>query len=189
MNKFWKITICVGLALSIVAIIFCICRIFPRTYNLGIDYIGIIVGILSLLVTILIGWNIYTVLDIKCTISCNKAAHAPASPLALHKQILKMVWPIPLYVPFHSQNRERIALVIGTVTAEYAESHPFIEFHGRGILFVDIDISHILFGKCFLNQYPSYASPETARMEEEHFYFARLHAHESDTNIAVVCRP
>lgn len=87
MNKFWKITICVGLALSIVAIIFCICRIFPRTYNLGIDYIGIIVGILSLLVTILIGWNIYTVLDIKCTISCNKTANAPASPIALHKQI------------------------------------------------------------------------------------------------------
>jgi hypothetical protein len=29
------------------------------------DYIGVIVGILSLLVTVLIGWNIYIALDIK----------------------------------------------------------------------------------------------------------------------------
>ena len=38
---------------------------FPQIKNLGIDYMGVIVGILSLLVTVLLGWNIYTALDIK----------------------------------------------------------------------------------------------------------------------------
>ena len=31
---------------------------------------------------------------------------------------------------FHSQDGERIALVIGAVTAEHAESHTLVEFHG-----------------------------------------------------------
>ena len=31
--------------------------------DLGFDYLGLIVGVLSLLVTILIGWNIYTLID------------------------------------------------------------------------------------------------------------------------------
>ncbi len=51
------IIIITSLAMSSIAM----CRSFPRIY--GIDYIGVIIGILSLLVTILIGWNIYTVVD------------------------------------------------------------------------------------------------------------------------------
>ena len=41
----------------------CLCHILPR--ELGIDYLGWIVGILALLTTILIGWNIYSVIDMK----------------------------------------------------------------------------------------------------------------------------
>lgn len=41
-----------------------ICIYFPRVpYNLGFDYMGIIVGILSFLITLLIGWNIFSVID------------------------------------------------------------------------------------------------------------------------------
>lgn len=36
----------------------------PR-YNLDFDYLGLLVGILSLLVTTLLGWNIYQVIDLK----------------------------------------------------------------------------------------------------------------------------
>lgn len=37
----------------------------PRNYdNLCFDYMGVIVAVFSILVTILIGWNIYTALDI-----------------------------------------------------------------------------------------------------------------------------
>lgn len=53
--------------LSIAAIIFsivAICVSLPSTPELGIDYIGVIVGILSLLVTMLIGWQIYNVIAI-----------------------------------------------------------------------------------------------------------------------------
>lgn len=43
-----------------------LCMNFPRIIdsNLGFDYMGIIVGVLSLLVTVLIGWNIYTALNL-----------------------------------------------------------------------------------------------------------------------------
>lgn len=41
-----------------------ICTHFPRVPdNLGFDYMGIIVGILSFLITLLIGWNIFSVID------------------------------------------------------------------------------------------------------------------------------
>lgn len=38
---------------------------FYRTKELSMDYMGVIVGILSLLVTALLTWNIYTVIDVK----------------------------------------------------------------------------------------------------------------------------
>lgn len=62
-----KPTSCMNVIFSICALIFSIlslCQLFPRT-NLGFDYMGVIVGILSLLVAVLIGWNIYSVIDMK----------------------------------------------------------------------------------------------------------------------------
>jgi len=53
--------------LSIAAIIcsvVAICVSLPSAPELGIDYIGVIVGILSLLVTMLIGWQIWNVIAI-----------------------------------------------------------------------------------------------------------------------------
>lgn len=38
--------------------IYYICHYYPHTENLGFDYTGIIVGILSLLITMLVGWQI-----------------------------------------------------------------------------------------------------------------------------------
>ena len=40
-----------------------ICIAIPRIGDVDFDYMGIIVGILSLLVTVLMAWNIYTVID------------------------------------------------------------------------------------------------------------------------------
>jgi tetratricopeptide (TPR) repeat protein len=54
--------------LSITAIIcsvVAICVSLPSTPELGIDYIGVIVGILSFLVTLLIGWQIYNAVTIE----------------------------------------------------------------------------------------------------------------------------
>lgn len=48
------------------AIIFIIiCKNYPRHQELDFDYMGIIIGALSILVTVLIGWNIYTIIDTK----------------------------------------------------------------------------------------------------------------------------
>lgn len=57
----------IGILLSILAIILsilAICFSFPRT-EMSFDYLGLITGILGVLVTILIGWNIYTVIDFR----------------------------------------------------------------------------------------------------------------------------
>lgn len=53
----------VSLALSVAAV----CMAYHHTPDLGFDYQGVIVGVLSLLVTVLVGWNIYSVLDLKGT--------------------------------------------------------------------------------------------------------------------------
>lgn len=51
----------ITLTLSIIAVM----NAYPRYEELHFDYQGIIVAILSILVTILIGWNIFTVIDFK----------------------------------------------------------------------------------------------------------------------------
>lgn len=65
MNKFWRIIIYGGLPFSILGTVVCLCVFFPRIDNLGLDYMGIIVGIPTLLVTLLTGWNIYSALSLE----------------------------------------------------------------------------------------------------------------------------
>lgn len=65
MKKFLKIAKNISLLYSTILTTICICNIFPRSENLNFDYSGIIVGILSILVTLLIGWNILSVLNMK----------------------------------------------------------------------------------------------------------------------------
>lgn len=54
---------CLSIA-AIVCSVVAICVSLPSAPELGIDYIGVIVGILSLLVTMLIGWQIWNVIAI-----------------------------------------------------------------------------------------------------------------------------
>lgn len=54
---------CLSIA-AIICSVVAICVSLPSVPELGIDYIGVIVGILSLLVTMLIGWQIYNVITI-----------------------------------------------------------------------------------------------------------------------------
>ena len=49
---------------AIICSVVAICVSLPSVPELGIDYIGVIVGILSLLVTMLIGWQIWNVIAI-----------------------------------------------------------------------------------------------------------------------------
>ena len=54
---------CLSIA-AIICSVLAICVSLPSAPELGIDYIGVIVGILSLLVTMLIGWQIWNVIAI-----------------------------------------------------------------------------------------------------------------------------
>lgn len=56
MKRIERLTIYGFVLLSLVLSIISLCSSLPRTS--GLDYIGVIVGILSLLVTVLIGWQI-----------------------------------------------------------------------------------------------------------------------------------
>lgn len=55
---------CLSIA-AIICSVVAICVSLPSAPELGMDYIGVIVGILSLLVTMLIGWQIYNAIVIE----------------------------------------------------------------------------------------------------------------------------
>ena len=63
-----KIIICLIFVFTTISNIVCLCRIFPTSSQPNFDYLGFIIGILSFLVTILIGWQIYQVIEIKSQI-------------------------------------------------------------------------------------------------------------------------
>lgn len=65
MKKFCNIIFVLISIFNTVSCIITLCVICPRVDNIGFDYLGVIVGVLALLVTILIGWNIFSVLDFK----------------------------------------------------------------------------------------------------------------------------
>lgn len=72
MNLFWKVLIYIGLPFSILGTIICLCTILSRNQSVEFDYIGAIIGILSILFTVLMAWNIYTVFDYKESIRKSK---------------------------------------------------------------------------------------------------------------------
>lgn len=66
---FWGIIYYLVSTINAISCIVLLCVICPRIENLGFDYIGVIVAILALLVTLLIGWNIFTALDFRKEVS------------------------------------------------------------------------------------------------------------------------
>ena len=67
MDKGQRITIWIMCAVSLILSVTAVCMAYYHTPDLGFDYQGVIVGVLSLLVTVLIGWNIYNLIDLNNT--------------------------------------------------------------------------------------------------------------------------
>lgn len=65
MNKFLSYTHTTLSLIAIVLSIVAVCVTYPRSEDSGLDYIGIIVGILGALVAILVGWQLYNALNLK----------------------------------------------------------------------------------------------------------------------------
>lgn len=65
MNYLKKHGSTISVAISLIALSISICRCEP----IKMDWLGVLVGILSLLVTAILGWQIYSVIDIKKTVS------------------------------------------------------------------------------------------------------------------------
>lgn len=68
-------------ALSLIAIVLsivAICVTYPRSKGSSLDYIGIIVGILGVLVTVLVGWQLYNALNLKELVNQTEKAKADA---------------------------------------------------------------------------------------------------------------
>lgn len=65
-NRNWIAWIALGVSgIAIIVSVIAICIACPHIPELGFDYQGVVVGVLSLLVTTLIGWNIFSIIDIK----------------------------------------------------------------------------------------------------------------------------
>lgn len=78
MKKFLSYT---QTALSLIAIVLsivAICVTYPRSQDSGLDYIGIIIGILGVLVTVLVGWQLYNALNLKELVDQTKKAKEDA---------------------------------------------------------------------------------------------------------------
>lgn len=60
MSKYGNTITLILSAISIMVSVAALCRTYPHTSDLGMDYQGVIVGILALLVTVLVGMNLYT---------------------------------------------------------------------------------------------------------------------------------
>lgn len=65
MKNGWKVAIFIGIGISLSCSIAAICIASPHIPQLGFDYQGVLVGILSALVTILIGWQIWNLISAK----------------------------------------------------------------------------------------------------------------------------
>lgn len=65
MDKYRNTITLILSAISIMVSVAALCRTYPHTSELGMDYQGIIVGVLALLITVLIGWQIYTTINMK----------------------------------------------------------------------------------------------------------------------------
>lgn len=65
MSKYGNTITLILSAISIMVSVAALCRTYPHTSDLGMDYQGVIVEMLALLVTILIGWQIYTAINVK----------------------------------------------------------------------------------------------------------------------------
>ena len=63
MGKYGNTITLILSAISIMVSVAALCRTYPHTSDLGMDYQGVIVGILALLVTVLVGMNLYTLVD------------------------------------------------------------------------------------------------------------------------------
>ena len=82
-NNIHGIISAIAITLSIIAIVISLTVHYPRT-NLDFDYLGLLVGILALLVTVLIGWDIYKAISIEKTIQeKTEAAESSATCVAL----------------------------------------------------------------------------------------------------------
>lgn len=69
MKKFLRYIQTILSVIAIILSIIALCVTYPRTTDSSLDYIGIIVGILGILVAILIGWQLYNALNLKELIS------------------------------------------------------------------------------------------------------------------------
>ena len=83
MSKRYRPLVAIWLVIITIISFASLCRTFYRGVSLEIDYLGIIVGILAVLCTILIGWQIYSYIDF------NKREERNQSDIVKLRDILK----------------------------------------------------------------------------------------------------
>ena len=111
----------ISLITSLIAVICSLIALFhvcPRV--LGLDYLGIIVGILSLLITLLLGWNIYTLVDFK----------RKMNELNDIKKDFRKIFDVnrATYIAHIADIEESIAIIYGLKLEQYKETNAETEW-------------------------------------------------------------
>lgn len=65
MNQKSTIAIVIACIVSLVTSTIALCLSIPRSQELNFDYLGLLIGIQSFIVALLLGWNIYCLVDLK----------------------------------------------------------------------------------------------------------------------------
>lgn len=89
MKKFLKYTQTILSVIAITLSIIAICVTYPRRTDSSLDYFGIIVGILGILVAILVGWQLYNALNLKELV--NQTENAKLDAINANKQANEML--------------------------------------------------------------------------------------------------
>lgn len=113
-----------GKCLSVIAIIcsvITICVSLPPAQNLSMDYIGVIVGILSLLVTILIGWQIFNYISFEGRMRQNIDSKITEARKEIEKDYIRGLVStnlllIPQYI--NTKNNTLIFTILGSLYSQ-----------------------------------------------------------------------
>lgn len=72
LSKSWILGLSIFNTLLLIAGIILVSIGLPADYALDFDYYGVIIGVLSIFITVLVGWNIYSAVDVNRTVSSLK---------------------------------------------------------------------------------------------------------------------
>lgn len=120
LNSYGWFILIVNMAFSIINLV-AVCVNYPRWEKLSFDYLGVIVGILSILVTILLGWQIF--INISMEKKIDKKIHE--AQIKMIKRINDKVYDVSLEIEDKRQASIVVSLYQSSCSAYLLKKYDF----------------------------------------------------------------